>query len=170
MDTVDREHDDLIADAKAYLDALDADCDVYQSEALNEDDAVYEGEALEDDALKEDNESASPPHDTALDGLKRARKIKDDISGNMLYILASKATRVRGRTVEEDPDNQLIKVMRQEHSMTWDAIVMELNKQRLERGEAQTWTAAAVYSRFVRNAPRIAAAKGEYGFRPQDCE
>ncbi|KAL5430160.1 hypothetical protein PMIN07_010265 [Paraphaeosphaeria minitans] len=139
METVEPEHEDLLDDETAALEATD-----------------------------EEYGSSYPPHDTTFDGLKRARDIKNQITGKTLKILAPKPKHVRARTVEEDPDNQAIKVMRQEHSMTWDAIVTELNKKRLERGEPRTWTSAAVYSRFVRNAPRIAAAKGEYGFRPQD--
>lgn len=140
MDAVDPENDDVLNDATATLDAV--------TEA----------------------EGASPPSYTApLDGLKRAREIKKQINKS-LDILAPKRIRGRTRTVEEDPDNQAIKIMRQEHNMSWEAIVADLNRKRLERGEPQTWTSAAVYSRFVRNAPRIAAAQGEYGFRPQDCE
>ncbi|KAK7184494.1 hypothetical protein PSPO01_09528 [Paraphaeosphaeria sporulosa] len=139
MDTTDPEHDDLFNDATAALEAMD-EADV----------------------------ASAPKHDATLDGLKRACEIKNQITGKTLHILAPKPMRVSTCAVEMDPDNQAIKEMRQEHSMTWEAIVVELNKKRLERGEPQTWTPAAVYSRFVRSAPRIVAAKGEYGFRAQD--
>ena len=113
--------------------------------------------------------SSSPPYTNSLDGLKRARALKAQISKS-LKILGPKPMRLRAHTVEEDPDNQAIKRMRQEDLMEWGAIATHLNKERLERGEPTNWTAAAVYSRFVRNAPRIAAAQGEVGFNPRDCK
>ncbi|KAJ4353538.1 uncharacterized protein N0V89_005268 [Didymosphaeria variabile] len=118
-------------------------------------------------SLSEAGRSSPLPYTATLDGLKRARDIKHQIEKN-LNILGRKSMRVRTRTVEEDPDNQTIKTMRAEHHMSWQAIVTHLNNERLKRGEPQTWTSAAVYSRFVRNAPRIAAAQGEIGFSPQD--
>ncbi|KAL1607964.1 hypothetical protein SLS60_002903 [Paraconiothyrium brasiliense] len=118
-------------------------------------------------SLSEVDRSSPPPYTTTLDGLKRARAIKNQIQKN-LKILGPKTIRARTRTVEEDPDNQAIKTMRTEHHMSWQAIVTHLNNERLKRGEPQTWTSAAVYSRFVRNAPRIAAAQGEIGFTPRD--
>jgi len=52
--------------------------------------------------------------------------------------------------------------------MTWQVIVNYLNLKRLERGEPGNLTSQAVYSRFVRNSPRVAAALGEVGFDPKD--
>lgn len=119
--------------------------------------------------LQEDDQSSLPPYMDNMNGLSRARIIKSHVSKS-LRILGPKSTRSRARSVEEDPENHLIKTLRQDHNMNWDAISALLNKERLEHGEPQSWTAAAVYSRFVRNAPRIAAAQGEVGFNPKDCK
>jgi hypothetical protein len=72
------------------------------------------------------------------------------------------------RHVEDDPENHLIKILRQDQSMGWDAIASHLNTLRLQRGEPGNLTAAAIYSRFVRNGPRVAAALGEVDFDPKD--
>ncbi|KAJ4289111.1 hypothetical protein N0V90_011453 [Kalmusia sp. IMI 367209] len=104
---------------------------------------------------------------STLDGLRRARAIKFEVSKS-LTILQPKTMRPRNRQVEEDPENQAIKKMRQDDGMGWDAIASYLNEERLKRGEPAILTTAAVYSRFVRNAPRIAAAHGEIGFDPKD--
>lgn len=102
----------------------------------------------------------------ALDGLKKARALKAQI-GTSLTILQPKKTRA-SRNVEDDPENQLIKTLRQDHNMGWDAIATYLNAERLKRGEPGGLTQPAVYSRFVRNGPRIAAALDEVGFDPKD--
>jgi hypothetical protein len=161
---VDPEHDELFSDAKSALNSLPEADD--SSSSPRAADLVYD-QLL--DAVPEADCSSPPALTATLDGLKRARGIKATIN-KRLSILKPKTMRARPRTVEEDPDNQAIKTMRQEHNMSWEAIVAHLNNERLERGEPQTWTSAAVYSRFVRNAPRIAAAHGEIGFSPRDCK
>jgi hypothetical protein len=52
--------------------------------------------------------------------------------------------------------------------MSWHAIANHLNGERLKRGEPANLTSPAVYSRFVRNGPPVAAALGEVGFDPKD--
>jgi hypothetical protein len=97
-------------------------------------------------------------------GLARAIAMKHELETNAPT--KKKAGR-RGR-VESDPENILIKDLRVKYHMSWDSIAEHLNKRRLERGEPQTYTMPAVYSRFIRNAPRIAKANGEVGFDPKD--
>lgn len=96
---------------------------------------------------------------------KRARKIKARVEESLMMLKPS------GRTskVLSDPENHAIKRMRQDDNMEFTAIAEHLNKERAERGEPQIMTAASVYSRFVRNCPRIAAAQGETGFDTKDC-
>lgn len=52
--------------------------------------------------------------------------------------------------------------------MGWEAIAAHLNTERIERGEPASLTASTVYSRFVRNGPRIGNVLGEVGFDPKD--
>lgn len=98
-------------------------------------------------------------------GFKRARSIKASIENNTTALYSNKPIKKR---VEDDPENQIIKTLRQHHQMEWTAIANYLNEERLKRGEPPTMTQPSVYSRFVRNAPRIAAANGEVGFDPKD--
>jgi hypothetical protein len=105
---------------------------------------------------------------SAMDGLKRARAIKTNIENNISVLMpVEKQTNIR-RQVSDDPVNQLIKELRKEQKMGWDEIASYLNQERRNCGEAASFTAAAVYSRFVMNAPRIATSIGEIGFNPKD--
>lgn len=103
-----------------------------------------------------------------MDGLKRARDIKEKIKDNIAVLQPVGKTIGSLRQVEEDPENQLIKKLRQEENMKWCDIANLLNEKRRQRGEAASFTEAAVYSRFVSNAPGIATAIGEVGFDPKD--
>jgi ribosomal protein L18E len=114
-----------------------------------------------------DNVLSRPPYMAEMDGLKRTRAIKVEIENN-IAILKPQDKKTGNKHVEDDPENQLIKSLRQEQSMSWNDIANYLNQERRNRGEAASFTDAAVYSRFVRNAPRIAAAVGEVGFDPKD--
>ncbi|KAF2870567.1 hypothetical protein BDV95DRAFT_607725 [Massariosphaeria phaeospora] len=102
------------------------------------------------------------------DGLKRARALKAEIENNISVLKQNKKAFKARRRVEDDPENQRIKELRQDHKMDWTAIANYLNEERLKNGQAPVCTQASVYSRFVRNAPRIAASKGEVGFDPKD--
>ena len=82
--------------------------------------------------------------------------------------LSSTASSRKRKPVEEDHENILIKDLRTQHSMDWTAIAAYLNEERVKRGDPPTMTSPAVYSRFVRNAPKIAAANGQIGFDPKD--
>ncbi|KAF1939997.1 hypothetical protein EJ02DRAFT_350907 [Clathrospora elynae] len=103
-----------------------------------------------------------------MDGLKRARAIKAEIQNNISVLKPPDMKTSTRRNVEEDPENKIIKTLRQDQGMNWSDIANFLNQERRNRGEPATYTDAAVYSRFVRNAPRIATAKGEIGFDPKD--
>lgn len=61
---------------------------------------------------------------------------------------------------EHDPENHEIKRLR-EKGLKWGEIAEQVNKQRVAAGKVPGLTDNAVYSRYTRNAPRIAAAKGE---------
>lgn len=71
-------------------------------------------------------------------------------------------TRPRKPNAEHDPENHEIKRLREKEGLKWAEIAHVLNKQRVERGKLPpTLTGNAIYGRYTRNAPRIAAALGE---------
>ncbi|KAF1912862.1 hypothetical protein BDU57DRAFT_521424 [Ampelomyces quisqualis] len=102
-----------------------------------------------------------------MDGLKRARAMKAEIKNN-IALLQSPGKATSSRHVEDDPENQLIKKLRQEQSMSWGDIANHLNQERRDRGEPATFTESACYSRFVRTTPRVAVAVSEIGFDTKD--
>jgi hypothetical protein len=102
-----------------------------------------------------------------MDGLKRARAIKVEVKDNIAMLQPPKET-TSHREAEEDPEDQLIKSLRQDQNMKWNDIAEFLNEERRQRGEAASLTEAAVYSRFVRNLTHVATAVGEIGFDPKD--
>ncbi|TID26430.1 hypothetical protein E2P81_ATG00905 [Venturia nashicola] len=73
----------------------------------------------------------------------------------------SKAHRPRRNPVEQDPENHEIKRLRMEERLSWNNIAQILNDERILHGGEPTHTDASVYSRFVRNGPRIAQMQGE---------
>jgi hypothetical protein len=103
-----------------------------------------------------------------MDGHKRARAIKSEIENNISVLMSQDKKTSTRRNDKEDPENIIIKTLRQEQKLTWNEIANYLNQERLNKGEAATFTDAAIYSRFVRNAPRIATSVGEIGFDPRD--
>lgn len=103
-----------------------------------------------------------------MDGHKRARAIKSEIENNISVLMSQDKKTSTRRNDKEDPENIIIKTLRQEQKLTWNEIANYLNQERLNKGEAATFTDAAVYSRFVRNAPRIATSVGEIGSDPRD--
>ena len=62
---------------------------------------------------------------------------------------------------EQDPENREILRLRQEHNMDFHEIARYLNKKRVKNGERGRITSNAVYSRYKRNGPLIAAADGK---------
>ncbi|KAF2193095.1 hypothetical protein K469DRAFT_552326 [Zopfia rhizophila CBS 207.26] len=103
----------------------------------------------------------------ASDSLAQARALKAKLETSGTALKSAKKS-VSRKKVEEDPENHIIKTLRTEHQMEWGAIANYLNEERIKRGEPPSMTQPAVYSRFVRNAPRIARANGEVGFDPKD--
>lgn len=62
---------------------------------------------------------------------------------------------------ELDPENHELVRLRHEKRLDWFEIANRLNANRIAANKPPGLTANAVYSRYTRNAPRIAAAKGE---------
>ncbi|KAI4706369.1 hypothetical protein J4E89_008783 [Alternaria sp. Ai002NY15] len=105
---------------------------------------------------------------SVMDGLKRAKVTKAEVENNISVLMPQDKKTSTRPLVEEDPENILIKTLRQDQKLLWSEIANHLNQERLSKGEPATFTDAAVYSRFVRNAPRIATSVGEIGFDPKD--
>jgi hypothetical protein len=103
-----------------------------------------------------------------MEDLKRARAIKTEIENNVSVLKPWDQMTITRRNNSEDPENMTIKTLRQEQKLSWNEIAHHLNQERTAKGEAATFTDAAVYSRFVRNAPRIATPISEIGFDPKD--
>ncbi|MCJ1465551.1 hypothetical protein MMC07_004169 [Pseudocyphellaria aurata] len=83
--------------------------------------------------------------------LKRSlsRATGRNASGNMRFL------------AESDPENQEIVRLHQTEHLGWTQIADQLNQHRIAAGKEPRLTPNAVYSRYARNAPRIAAANGE---------
>ncbi|KAI9761630.1 MAG: hypothetical protein M1835_008142 [Candelina submexicana] len=62
---------------------------------------------------------------------------------------------------ERDPENHEIKRLRDVEGLKWGEIADKLNKARIAAGKVPGLTDNAIYSRYTRNAPRIAANAGE---------
>jgi transcriptional regulator NrdR family protein len=103
-----------------------------------------------------------------MDGLKRARAMKADIKNNMSVLQHRDKKICTRRHIEDDQENQVIKTLRQEQKMSWNDIANDLNQKRRNHGDVANFTDAAIYSRFVRNIPRIATPVSEIGFDPKD--
>jgi hypothetical protein len=58
---------------------------------------------------------------------------------------------------EHDPANHEIKRLREEKNLKWDQIADILNKRLIAQGKNPAFTHNSVYSRYTRNAARIAA-------------
>jgi hypothetical protein len=100
--------------------------------------------------------------------MRRTVAFKKDLEASS-SMFSTRFKKAPGRKlVEHDPENILIMELHVEHKMSWMAIANYLNEQRLERGEPATFTQAAVYSRYIRNSPRIAANQGIVDFDPKD--
>ncbi|KAI4909812.1 hypothetical protein J4E85_011488 [Alternaria conjuncta] len=117
---------------------------------------------------KERPRTQGPYKYRVMDGLKRAKATKAEVENNISVLMPQDKKTSTRPSVEEDPENILIKTLRQDQKLLWSEIASHLNQERLSKGEPATFTDAAVYSRFVRNAPRIATSVGEIGFDPKD--
>ncbi|KAF1949025.1 hypothetical protein CC80DRAFT_485141 [Byssothecium circinans] len=116
----------------------------------------------------DDGTSSPLPLHSNLDKLKACRTRKAKHGNTAIPNLQLKPHSTRRKHVEDDPDNQLIHHMRVQYHKSWGTITKALNGKCLKAGEAERWTEAAVYGRFVRNGERIAGALGEIGFNPRD--
>jgi hypothetical protein len=105
-----------------------------------------------------------------MDGLKRARAIKAAIKDNIALLQSPGQTTSSDHHVKDDPEDQLIKTLREDQKMSWTDIANNLNEERRKRGDAANFIDAAVYSRFVRNTTRTATPIGEMGFDPKDYQ
>ncbi|KAF2127495.1 hypothetical protein P153DRAFT_368132 [Dothidotthia symphoricarpi CBS 119687] len=114
--------------------------------------------------LKYTHSTSSLPN---MSGPKRARNTKTKVDDNDA-ISPQVPKHNSNRHLEEDPEAQTIKTLRDDQHMKFHDIVSHLNQARLARGEAATWTEPAVYSRLVRSTPRLATATHEIGFDPKD--
>lgn len=72
------------------------------------------------------------------------------------------------RKPADDPENRQIKYLHTVGRLDWPEIVVEMNKQRLAKGQEASFTEAAVYGRFKRNAPKIARLEGDTNFDVAD--
>ena len=72
-------------------------------------------------------------------------------------------------TGENDPENREILRLRQEEHREFDDIANILNRKRVKTGVAPNLTANAIYSRYKRNGPLIAASDG-IEFVPTDLD
>lgn len=73
------------------------------------------------------------------------------------------------RRAEDDPINVMIKDLRCRAKLPWDKISQKLDEYLIENGdEPQELSVASVYSRFKRNAGRVAKAQNELDFDHKD--
>ncbi|KAK7539420.1 uncharacterized protein J3D65DRAFT_692888 [Phyllosticta citribraziliensis] len=91
-----------------------------------------------------------------------ARELKQRLAGKHFKDFSRKVN------PEKDPENIAIKRMRCVERMQFDDIADVLNKQRVSKGLEPTFTNNAVYGRFQRIAPRIAALEGQPDFNYRD--
>ncbi|KAI9824390.1 MAG: hypothetical protein M1832_001925 [Thelocarpon impressellum] len=71
-------------------------------------------------------------------------------------------------TAEHDPENHQIRRLREAERLNWGEIAKVLNEERIAAGKIPGLTDNAVYSRYTRNASKIAAVLGEDS-RTADC-
>ncbi|KAK7523405.1 hypothetical protein IWZ03DRAFT_427806 [Phyllosticta citriasiana] len=109
--------------------------------------------------------------DSDSDAYINMNRPKRDLSARELkQRLAGKQTKEFSRKLnpERDPENIAIKRMRCNDRMQFDEIAEVLNKQRVRKGLEPTFTNNAVYGRFQRISPRIAALEGQRNFNYRD--
>ena len=94
--------------------------------------------------------SSAPPSNKSASQLKRSYSEAQGraLSGKRL-------------TGENDPENREILRLRQDEHREFDDIAHILNKKRVKIGNAPNLTANAIYSRYKRNGPLIAASDGK---------
>ena len=98
---------------------------------------------------------------SAASQLKRSLSFADLGSGNGMVGIPSPTTgKIAKPSAHHDPENHEIKRLR-DMGLSWGEIAEQLNKQRIKSGRLPGLTENAIYSRYMRNAPKIAAAKGQ---------
>lgn len=108
--------------------------------------------------------------DTDIEAMKRSRDIKAEIEANAAVLYPRDKIVSERKDTEIDPEDQLIKDLRDVVKLGWAAIAERLNAGRRERGEVANFTHTSVYSRYVRiTAPAVVPTK-EVGFHPKDYE
>jgi hypothetical protein len=107
----------------------------------------------------------NPP---SMASLNHARAVKDEIKDNIPVLQPLDEITLARPDIKVDPENQLIKTLREEQAMAWKDIANFLNQERRNRGEAGTFTESAVYSRFILSSTPTATSIGEIGFHPKD--
>jgi len=134
-----------------------------QSEALNSNPSTRPSSSFSEPTI-----SSASASSTSTPGVPTnyAHELKKALTQHHPANIAG-AIAPRKRAPEYDPENYEIKRMRVEESRSWGDIARMLNDRRIANGQTPSLTEAAVYGRFVRNGPRIAAAHGE-DFNPSD--
>ena len=97
---------------------------------------------------------------SAASQLKRSPTVAQHSPNTTVNNRPGLGNRVHKPVAEHDPENHEIKRLRDE-GLNWAEIVQEINNQRVKTGRLPNLTENAVYLRYMRNAPRIAAANGE---------
>lgn len=77
-------------------------------------------------------------------------------------------TRNSSKRVERDPANVAIYELRTRERRNWTYIVQYMNAHHPQTNSKGPWSQAAVYGRFSRNAPRVAASRGNHDFDTKD--
>ncbi|KAI8941864.1 hypothetical protein NX059_003062 [Plenodomus lindquistii] len=110
----------------------------------------------------------SHSHYSAMEGLERARAIKAEIKDYIPVLQPQANKNTMRHTPQEDPENVLIKTLRDEEKMKWSEIVKRLNSDRREREEPVDFTDQKVYGRYVQTNASIVFPIREIGFDPHD--
>lgn len=142
---------------------------------LEEDDEIdYSPPANEDDDDYDDDEFEVPTlqaqrNGSASSGMSAGTSAHPNAAGSTTAVaqgrrklpsiptMKSTSKRI---PVHKDPENLMIMRLRTEERYAWGVIADMMNEERAKNGGEKTWTSAAVYSRFTRNAPVIAKDKG----------
>ena len=96
---------------------------------------------------------ATPPFPVPIRSASQLKRSFSELQGR-----AASGKRLTG---ENDPENREILRLRQEESKEFDEIAEILNKKRVKTGTHPILTANAIYSRYKRNGPLIAASEGK---------
>ncbi|KAH9870870.1 hypothetical protein J1614_006442 [Plenodomus biglobosus] len=110
----------------------------------------------------------SRSHYNAMEGLERARAIKREIERNISVLQPEAKQTEMFYNSQEDPENLLIKKLRDDQKMKWSDIAKQLNDARRERDEPADFTDQKIYGRYIQTNARIFLPIREIGFDPRD--